>query len=60
MPYQKLPTNALSQPPSYQKSHADANEGGGRGVMGARQPIPAPMTNNVGTRTTLENNSSSH
>ena len=28
MPYQKLPTNALAQPPSHQKDHADANEGG--------------------------------
>ena len=61
MPYQKLPTNALAQPPSHQKDHADANEGGGQGVMGARQPIPAPMTNNAETRNTLdENNGSSH
>ena len=55
MPYQKLRTNAIAQPPSQQKD-AGKNEGGQAMSHGCCPSPSPPMTNFAGTRTTPDEN----
>ena len=55
MPYQKLRTNAIAQPPSQQKD-AGKNEGGQAMSHGCSPSPSALMTNTAGTRNTLGDN----